>query len=116
MDMTGLPPNELQNLLSQTAKQELRGGEPAPAATTALVPVRETPPVIIDDRSAPGKAKRKRALRGLLVLVLAGLAALGGFYWWSSRLSPIPAGIVWSNGRIDAEGDRYRNQIRGTHC
>ena len=102
MDMTGLPPNESQNLFSQTAKQELRSGEPAPATATALVPVRETPPATIDDRPSPSKAKRKRTFRALLVLVLAGLTALGGFYWWSSRLSPIPAGIVWSNGRLDA--------------
>lgn len=100
MGMTGFPPNESQNLISQTAKQELRGGEPATA--TALVPLRETLPAITDDRSAPGNAKRKRVFRILLVLVLAGLAALGGFYWWNSRLSPIPAGIVWSNGRLDA--------------
>jgi HlyD family secretion protein len=83
------------------AEQERRGDVPAPAATTALVPVR--PPAIIYDRSPPGPSKRKRVFRVLLFLAFAGAAAAGGFYWWRSHLSPVPAGIVWSNGRTDAE-------------
>jgi HlyD family secretion protein len=39
----------------------------------------------------------------LLFLAFASAAAAGGFYWWRSHLSPVPAGIVWSNRRTDAE-------------
>ena len=101
--MIGIPSNEAQNPPPQTAEQEWRDAEPAVVTTTALVPVREIPPVIVDDRSIPGKSKRKIFFRVLLFLALAGVAAAGGYYWWRSTLSPIPAGIVWSNGRTDAE-------------
>jgi hypothetical protein len=92
--MTGFPSNEPQSPPPQTAEQRWRDDEPAPAATTALVPVREAPPVIVDDKSTFGKPKRKIAFRVLPFLALAGVAAAGGFYWWRSRLSPVPAGIV----------------------
>jgi hypothetical protein len=101
--MIGIPSNEAQNPPPQTAEQEWRDADPAVVTTTALVPVREIPPVIVDDRSIPGKSKRKIFFRVLLFLALAGVAAAGGYYWWRSTLSPVPAGIVWSNGRTDAE-------------
>lgn len=98
---TGLPSNEPQSPAPQIAEQERRDDVAAPAATTALVPVR--PPLIIYDRSPPGTSKRKRVFRVLLFLAFASAAAAGGFYWWRSHLSPVPAGIVWSNRRTDAE-------------
>ena len=35
------------------------------------------------------------------VIVVAGLA--GGWYWWQSQQSPLPEGIVFGNGRIEAD-------------
>ena len=40
----------------------------------------------------------------LLVAALAGLAlAIGGGYWWLHRVPPLPAAIVYGNGRIEAD-------------
>ncbi|WP_085316693.1 HlyD family secretion protein [Derxia lacustris] len=40
--------------------------------------------------------------RALVLLVLLALAAGGGWYWWRSRPVPLPAGIVQTNGRVEA--------------
>jgi HlyD family secretion protein len=101
--MTGVPLIEPQSPSAQTTKQERREEDSTPATTTALVPVRETPPLVVADKAILRKSKRRIAFRILLFLALAGAAAGGGFYWWRSHLSPVPAGIVWSNGRTDAE-------------
>jgi HlyD family secretion protein len=46
--------------------------------------------------------KRKRTLA--LALAILGVGALaGGTYWWEHRTPSIPAGIAWSNGRIEAD-------------
>ena len=40
----------------------------------------------------------------LVVLLLALLVAAGGAaYWWTHRAPPIPAGIAWSNGRLEED-------------
>jgi HlyD family secretion protein len=99
--MAASPSNESNSPPLQTAEEDRRDSEPAEVTTSALVPVRKTPPATIDNRS-PGRSIKKIAFRILLIVVFAGAAAAGGFYWWRSTLSPVPAGIVWSNGRIDA--------------
>ncbi|WP_036258031.1 HlyD family efflux transporter periplasmic adaptor subunit [Methylocapsa aurea] len=73
------------------------------SASIALVPAQERLPATL--RQAPVLEKRPRSrLRILLFVALLGVgAAAGGRYWWLSRLPPLPQGIVWSNGRIEAE-------------
>jgi len=41
----------------------------------------------------------------IFVSVLIAFAALGGrvFYWWNQVRDQVPAGIAWSNGRIEAD-------------
>ena len=39
----------------------------------------------------------------LLVLLVGGASGVGGWHWWRQRQNLLPAGIVWSNGRTDAE-------------
>ncbi len=51
----------------------------------------------------PAPVKRRRWVRALLVLAVLGLAAGGGAYWWLQTRDQLPAGIVWSNGRIEAD-------------
>jgi HlyD family secretion protein len=52
---------------------------------------------------APTK-RRGRKIRAGLALAALGVGALaGGLYWWEHRAPAIPAGIAWSNGRIEAD-------------
>lgn len=68
---------------------------PAPPASGGGLPV----PV---PGAAPVRRVRWRA--AALLLVLAAAATGGGTYWWWSRNhSQIPAGIAWSNGRLEAD-------------
>jgi HlyD family secretion protein len=54
-----------------------------------------------------GQRTVDRGRRGLvtamavLVVILAGGG--GGFYWWQQARDQLPAGISWSNGRIEAD-------------
>lgn len=101
--MTGFDPEQPQSLPQQAPDHDWQADQLPPVAATALVPVRETLPVPISDQTDLGKPKKKIFLRLLLVLALAGGAAAGGFVYWRSHLSPVPPGIAWSNGRIEAD-------------
>jgi HlyD family secretion protein len=52
--------------------------------------------------SKPTAPRRKRALIPIFA-VLGAAAVGGGLYWWEHRAPAIPAGIAWSNGRIEAD-------------
>ena len=66
--------------------------KPVPAPITANLPV----PV-----GRPRRGRRLRLAIGLLLILIAG--GTGGFYWWKSVQSQLPAGIFWGNGRIEAD-------------
>ena len=53
----------------------------------------------------PVAIKTRRQWPKILVSVLIGFGALGagGFYWWNQMRDQVPAGIAWSNGRIEAD-------------
>jgi HlyD family secretion protein len=46
-------------------------------------------------------AKRLLIVCGSLILI--GLTAVGGYSWWLNRDERLPEGIVWGNGRIEAD-------------
>ncbi len=48
-------------------------------------------------------ASRRRWQKALLLVGLLVAAAVGGAYWWQQSREPWPAGIAWSNGRIEAD-------------
>jgi HlyD family secretion protein len=58
------------------------------------------PVVLPPSRRLP---RRHSRLLLLLLLFVGGAAAAGGWYWWRHHQDFVPAGIVWSNGRTDAE-------------
>jgi HlyD family secretion protein len=70
----------------------------AEAASKHALPVPVQPPgraVVVRDRRRP-----------MLMLALAAVvvaATGGGFYWWQRAQHRVPAGIAWSNGRIEAD-------------
>jgi len=70
----------------------------AASAPNALVASPTAAPEIFEERR---RTRRWKPL-ALAALVLAGAAA-GGFYLWRFREPAIPAGIVFGNGRIEAQ-------------
>jgi HlyD family secretion protein len=53
----------------------------------------------------PAITKNRRQWPKIFVSVLIGFGALGGgsFYLWNQMRDQVPAGIAWSNGRIEAD-------------
>jgi HlyD family secretion protein len=71
----------------------------------ALIKTENPHPVIANlPATIPVAPPRRRWLRyaiGLLALVL--VAGGGGFYWWLHSQPPLPAGISYGNGRLEAD-------------
>jgi HlyD family secretion protein len=65
-----------------------------------VLPVANLPAVV--ETTAPRNRGRRR---WLWVLSLAAVAAagLGGAYWWTHRPLPLPPGIAYGNGRLEAD-------------
>ena len=61
---------------------------PRPARLPAVIP------------SAWLKERRRTAA---LLLALLGIGMAGGLYWWSHRAPALPPGIVFGNGRLEAD-------------
>jgi len=57
-------------------------------------------PAVIPPRPA---STRRRWLRLAALLALVALAGAGGAYWWLHRVPPLPAGIAYGNGRLEAD-------------
>ena len=77
------------------------GADPAlaPSALPPLVPIGEHLPVPVH-RS--GGRRRFRRIAAVLVLTLL-CAAGGGYYVWKATYPPLPVGISFGNGRIEAD-------------
>ena len=77
------------------------GADPAlaPSALPPLVPIGEHLPVPVH-RS--GGRRRFRWIAAVLVLTLL-CAAGGGYYVWKATYPPLPVGISFGNGRIEAD-------------
>ena len=75
--------------------------EPAPPAERSLVPARVPPPPALKPPAPTGRRRRWRALAllGLAILVVGG----AGAYWLWLRQGGLPVGIVYGNGRIEAD-------------
>src|SRR5208337_3563742 len=71
--------------------------EPLPTAGTALVAQKRPLPAKIPAR----KPHRKNWAFLLLAFIIAG--GIGGAYWWTHRVPPLPPGIASGNGRLEAD-------------
>ncbi len=63
--------------------------EPKPKLPTLVAPAR--------------RPRHSRLARLALALLLIGIAGIGGVYWWRLNHAPLPPGIAWGNGRIEAD-------------
>ena len=80
----------------------------APDAATpdATLPV-ANPPALIPQPPPPSSKPAARS-KLWLSLILAGLLVIlggggGGWYWWKLHQADLPDGIVWGNGRLEAD-------------
>ena len=83
----------------QTVKQDQtkQPADPVAASGTALV---------TQERPLPAKIPaRKPRQRSWIYLLLAFMIAggVGGTYWWTHRVPPLPPGIASGNGRLEAD-------------
>lgn len=69
----------------------------SPPQGVDVPPVANLPAVI----ETPHRFDRLRRL--LLSLVALTVVTLSGTYWWTHRPSPLPAGIAYGNGRLEAD-------------
>ena len=70
-------------------------GEIVPLPTAPTLPAVVPPP----DKRRP----RRWLRRTLSLLVLAALLGGGGYLWWIRARPSLPPGIVWGNGRLEAD-------------
>jgi HlyD family secretion protein len=68
-----------------------------PSEGTARLPVAVPPSHPIRDR------KRNRWMRAVVVAAIMVASAAGGAYWWTHRPPPLPTGIAYGNGRLEAD-------------
>jgi HlyD family secretion protein len=78
------------------------GTDLASQALTETASAHRLPVWVASPDTAAASRGRRRAVAAIAALVTS-LAAAGGFYWWQQTHSPLPAGISWSNGRIEAD-------------
>jgi HlyD family secretion protein len=80
--------------LREAARDAPAGYTPTPAAA---------PPLQLVPEGTTARRRRRRGLAAVIgaAVILAAIAA--GVYWWTYRAPAIPAGIAWSNGRIEAD-------------
>ena len=80
----------------------VESGEALPSPAHDLVPTQRGG-LPVPQPAALRKPRRQWRLRlALAVLLLAG-AAGGGYYWWQRLHPPLPPGIVFGNGRLEAD-------------
>lgn len=90
--------NDLRDMGEGTAGRAASADQ---GATGAVVPV--SPPPLPVVRAASGKRSSFRWFHLLMGLVVLAAAATGGAYWWQHRVPPLPAGIAYGNGRLEAD-------------
>jgi HlyD family secretion protein len=96
--------------------QRLRRSPPLAPPAPAEVPVPSTAerlPAVPPARSR--RLDRARVVRIGAVVLVAILAATAGVYWWKQSQAQLPAGITFSNGRIEADeidiGTKFAGRI-----
>lgn len=75
------------------------GVQPIPPGLDVL-PIANLPVVVA--ATARRDRSRQRWLWGLLLVAVAA-AGLGTAYWWTHRAPPVPPGIAYGNGRLEAD-------------
>jgi HlyD family secretion protein len=91
---------------SATASQSENAIETPASAPAAPLPLarRDTGRTTVVPLAIPSQPRSRRWLRiATVALAIVLGAAAGAFYWWQQSLNQLPVGIVWSNGRLEAD-------------
>ena len=93
----------------RTVKDDQPKGTAEPLLTggTALVAQERPLPAKIPAR----KPRKRRWVLILLAFILAG--GIGGTYWWTHRMPPLPPGIASGNGRLEADEIDIQTKFAG---
>lgn len=86
------PPPPLHNVAAK-AKRPAPGKGPEQPANLRLSPPADRQP----------RLDRLRVVRIAAALIVAIMAVIAGVYWWKQQHGQLPAGITFSNGRIEAD-------------
>ena len=89
---TASPPNALPAGAIEIEGPQSQGRDLVPQPAEAHLPA-------LRERPSP----RKRWLPIALALALLGAAGGGAYYWWQELRAQLPAGIVFGNGRLEAD-------------
>ncbi len=86
--------------ITQPSAAEAATPQATPLVTNpmALTPQAPQPPI---KRATPTRPRHRLLLAGLLIIILGGVG--GGWYWWKYHQAALPNGIVWGNGRVEAD-------------
>lgn len=86
-----------------------------PATSSGVEPIIDTPRhvrVTLEPNKLPAPLPkpdrvklptRSQRIRVAVIVAIAVIGAGTGFYWWKNAHPQLPLGIVWSNGRIEAD-------------
>ena len=91
---------------TETEPQEQRRAVTDAPAATMPPPPSPVPPAGAQLPAAVAgtrRINRVRVVRLVSLLIVAALAATAGIYWWKQSQAQLPAGITFSNGRIEAD-------------
>src|SRR5262245_31383384 len=75
--------------------------EAEPGVTTESVPVVTTEPGPLEVAQT-SRTSRRRSLARWLLLAVVIMGGVGAYFWTHLSSKPLPAGIVSSNGRLEA--------------
>jgi HlyD family secretion protein len=90
----------------KTSQSDNSALERPPATGQEIVPSDQPLVKAAEDHAlvpSPARQRSPRLLRLALLLVGLGAVIAGGAYWYLHRIPPLPAGIVFGNGRIEAD-------------
>jgi HlyD family secretion protein len=74
---------------------------PSTAPPSPVAPSSTRLPATVASR--PRELGRARVVRVVSLVIVVVLAATAGVYWWKQSQAQLPAGITFSNGRIEAD-------------
>ena len=105
-------------MTTETSTEQRRPPADGPVGT----PVPPSPPVApaaphlpAPAGGRPRKLDRIRIVRIVSLVIVVILAATAGVYWWKQTQAQLPAGITFSNGRIEADeidiGTKFAGRI-----